>query len=189
MIRNLKGKGKQRILASRIHQKKILSSAFHGTQIVSDDDLDSKRQLQGISKVPPRWPVHKIISRGVYKDERFLEDIIGGSLYEKQKSLPSLPIPDIKDSIKKLLSTALPLSESKEETSNFLSAADAFEVEAQELQTRLQRQKDLAGNETSWLSIWWNQLCYLQYREPVVINVSYFYHLNVRAKNNHTYIF
>ena len=130
--------------------------------------------------IPVRWPVSKIESRGRYQDECFLEDVIGGRLYEKQSDLPSLPVMECKDTVTKLLESALPLSESEEETSSFILAVQDFEDEALELQQKLrQRYDETKVNGTSWLSDWWNQIGYLKYREPVVINVSYFFHLNV----------
>ncbi len=51
-----------------------------------------------------------IESRGDYREDDFVEDIVGGPLYEAQHTLPKLPIPEIKDTIKNLLPTVLPPS-------------------------------------------------------------------------------
>ena len=44
-------------------------------------------------------------------------------------------------------------------------------------QARLERRAEAFGREnSSWLQVWWNKLSYLEYRDPVVIFVSYFVH-------------
>ena len=42
-----------------------------------------------------------------------------------------------------------------------------------ELQKRLIHRKDTLPQ--SWLIDWWNDAAYFAYRDPVVVNVSYFY--------------
>ena len=124
-----------------------------------------------------------IESNGDYTStaEAQLEQTIGGSLYEKQHTLPLLPVPDLQknNTVSKLLDTALPLVESEEELHNLLRAAKSFEEDSVVLQTRLLKRREEASNsKTSWLALWWNQMGYLQVRDPIVINVSYFFHLS-----------
>ena len=40
----------------------------------------------------------------------------------------------------------------------------------------MERARDPTNANSSWLQLWWNQLGYLQVRDPVIINVSYFFH-------------
>eukprot|EP00816_Leptocylindrus_hargravesii_P006550 CAMPEP_0196805826 /NCGR_PEP_ID=MMETSP1362-20130617/5650_1 /TAXON_ID=163516 /ORGANISM="Leptocylindrus danicus, Strain CCMP1856" /LENGTH=689 /DNA_ID=CAMNT_0042178975 /DNA_START=200 /DNA_END=2269 /DNA_ORIENTATION=+ len=130
-----------------------------------------------------RWPASMIESNGDYtaEAESQLEALIGGPLYEKQhnNSLPLLPVPQVKDTIAKLMDTALPLAENEAERTSFLNAVKSFEQDgfAMELQQRLVAKRQNTPN-SSWLALWWNQMGYLQVRDPVVVNVSYFFHLS-----------
>ena len=124
----------------------------------------------------PSWPHAMVESKGDYKDEAYLEDVIGGPLYQYQKSLPRLPVPELAQTLKKLLPTALPLASTPEETEKFIEAVEAFPVEAAELHKRLVERREKEGNDSSWLQYWWNTAGYLQVRDPVVVNVSYFFH-------------
>lgn len=121
------------------------------------------------------WPSPMVESHGDYRAEAFLEDHIGGKLYSKQHSLPRLPIPSISETIAKLLPTALPLAKSEEEKDTLIKACEVFEAQAGELQQRLIERRDGEMKESSWLQLWWNTLGYLQVRDPVVVNVSYFF--------------
>lgn len=114
-------------------------------------------------------------SHGDYRAEAYLEDHIGGNLYEKQHSLPRLPIPAISETISKFLPTALPLAKSEEEKDTLIKACEEFEAQAGKLQQRLVERRDGEMKDSSWLQLWWNTLGYLQVRDPVVVNVSYFF--------------
>ena len=124
------------------------------------------------------WPRPMIESKGDYREEAFLEDIIGGQLYEHQKSLPRLPIPSISETIETLLPTALPLALYENEKTTFLDACKAFPAQASILHDRLHERRDGEMKDSSWLQLWWNTAGYLQVRDPVVVNVSYFFHFS-----------
>lgn len=124
------------------------------------------------------WPVPMIESQGDYRAESFIEDLVGGPLYEKQNQLPKLPIPDIQDTIHTLLPTALPLAETKEEAEKFIAACQSFPSQAKNLHFRLIQRKDIEMKDSSYLQLWWNTGGYLQVRDPVVVNVSYFFHFS-----------
>lgn len=124
------------------------------------------------------WPVPMIESQGDYRAESFIEELVGGPLYEKQTQLPKLPIPDIHDTIQTLIPTALPLAETKEEADQFIAACQAFPAQAKNLHTRLIQRKDIEMKDSSYLQLWWNTGGYLQVRDPVVVNVSYFFHFS-----------
>ena len=96
-----------------------------------------------------------------------------------QASLPKLPVPTLESTCAKYLETVQPLltpndyARTQSSVASFLASPLAAE-----LQYRL---KDRAAHpETlNWLSDWWNDVAYMGYRDPVVVNVSYFYvHLN-----------
>ena len=119
-----------------------------------------------------------IESNGDYRAEAALEEHIGGPLYQHQKSLPRLPIPTIQETLERFLPTALPLAKSEEERTELEQACLAFPAQAQVLQKRLEDRRDLHMKDSSWLQLWWNTGGYLQVRDPVVINVSYFFHFS-----------
>lgn len=78
--------------------------------------------------------------------------------------------------MQRFLPTALPLATSEEEKASLQEACRDFIPQAKVLQERLQNRRDVEMKDSSWLSLWWNQLGYLQVRESVIINVSYYFH-------------
>mmetsp|Transcript_39685 Transcript_39685/g.119244 ORF Transcript_39685/g.119244 Transcript_39685/m.119244 type:complete len:785 (-) Transcript_39685:371-2725(-) len=129
------------------------------------------------SNVFKKWPEPVVESRGDYREESYLETLVGGPLYRNQSSLPRLPIPPVKDTIAKLIPTCLPLAEDDEERRSFLKSCDEFPREAEDLQRRLTERRDGGTmKDSSWLQSWWNTAGYLEVRDPVVVNVSYFFH-------------
>jgi carnitine O-acetyltransferase len=92
-----------------------------------------------------------------------------------QASLPKLPVPTLESTCAKYLETVQPLL-TPDEFAKTQSSVSSFLASplAAELQSRL---KDRAAQpETlNWLSDWWNDVAYMGYRDPVVVNVSYFY--------------
>lgn len=124
------------------------------------------------------WPVAMVESNGDYRAESYLEEHIGGPLYSKQHDLPRLPVPKLGDTIDRLMPTALPLAETEEEKKSFLRACESFPTEAEELQRRLIQRRNGEMKDSSFLQHWWNTGGYLQVRDPVVVNVSYFFHFS-----------
>jgi len=126
------------------------------------------------------WPTSVIESHGDYRAEAHLESLIGGPLYSAQTSLPRLPVPDVRGTIDALLPTALPLAKSEEERETLIEAAEEFASSALvgELQKRLVERAGGEMKDSSWLQLWWNTMGYLQVRDPVVVNVSYFFHFS-----------
>jgi len=125
------------------------------------------------------WPKPLIESSGDYSEEAFVEEVIGGPLYDCQKDLPHLPVPSIGETTELFLPSALPLAESKEEVESLINDCAIFPKQAMGIQKKLEETKRLCSEKnTSWLQKWWNQLGYLQIRDPVVVNVSYFFQLD-----------
>ena len=130
----------------------------------------SSRSLQ-------RWRDPVVESHGDYAADLFLE-IPGAPLYRYQADLPQLPVPSLQDTVDRFLPTALPLAETLDEEESLRQACRDFPSQAQHLQERLlQRAVAAEKSSTSWLQQWWNTLGYLQYRDPVVVNVSYLFNL------------
>lgn len=121
------------------------------------------------------WPEPVVISNGDYRDELFLEEHIGGPLYETQNDIDRFPVPSLEDTVERLIPTAIPLAESEEEKQAFLKACEDFPSEASALQKELlQRKQDNDADNSSWLQQWWQKYGYLTYRDPVAVFVSYF---------------
>lgn len=104
------------------------------------------------------WENPVIESDGDYRTETFLEDHIGGPLYENQNDLPRLPIPSIEETLERFLPTALPLAKNEEEVRALREACEAFPEQAKILQERLKRRSEEEMTNTSWLQLWWNQV-------------------------------
>ena len=146
-------------------------------------DIQQQQKLAPQSASPPKvcpfipWDVPMIESSGNYCEESYLERHIGGQLYENNEQLPRLPIPSLKETIERFIPTALPLCESDEERQTLLEACESFEDDAQHLQQRLEERRE-QWSDSSWLMLWWNQMGYLQVRDPVAVHVSYFLNIN-----------
>jgi len=93
-----------------------------------------------------------------------------------ENSLPKLPVPSLAETAAKYLKSVHPL----------LSSADFERTEkavrefvkpggvGEKLQTKLVR-KAQDPECKNWLAQWWDDAAYLEYRDPVVVFVSYFY--------------
>lgn len=124
------------------------------------------------------WPTKMVESHGDYREEDWLEEqeYNKNTTYKNQSSMPKLPVPSVEDTLKRFLPTALPLAESKEEAKALKKAVEKFPLQAKDLQERLlKRASDPSNQNSSWLQHWWNTLGYLDVRDSVVINVSYYF--------------
>ena len=103
------------------------------------------------------------------------EDPSAPPMLRYQASLPKLPVPPLESTCAKYLESVQPIltpeeySRTTQAVSSFLSSPLAAELQ--------QRLKDRAATPetTSWLIDWWNDAAYLGFRDPVVVNVSYFF--------------
>ena len=113
---------------------------------------------------------------GDYRKEEDLEDP-NLPLYRFQKSLPKLPVPSLKETCFLYLKTVRALvsddefEKTKKVVTEFIQPNGLGHV----LQQRLEKRANERPN-SSYLAEWWNTLGYLQVRDPVVFNVSYFFH-------------
>lgn len=105
-----------------------------------------------------KWPTFMVESDGDYRNEMYLEEHIGGRLYEYQKKMPRLPIPSIADTIERFLPTALPLARTEEEKEGIKQACLLFPAQAEELHERLMQRRNDEMADSSWLQVWWNQV-------------------------------
>ena len=148
---------------------------LRSSRLVKPSSTVSTSDDQTTTTLLPRWPTPAVTCHGDYTQEAWLEELIGGPLYEHQASLPRLPVPSIPETLERFLPTALPLAKSEEEQRSLQQAIAKFPSQAETLQKRLQQRQQALSN-TSWLAPWWNTWGYLQVRDPVMINVSYFFH-------------
>ena len=92
-----------------------------------------------------------------------------------QASLPHLPVPPLASTLSKYLETLRPhLSPAEYARSQSIIRAFGASKQAEELQRRLEARAADEGS-VNWLADWWNEAAYMAFREPVVVNVSYFY--------------
>jgi carnitine O-acetyltransferase len=93
-----------------------------------------------------------------------------------QASLPHLPVPPLASTLSKYLETLRPhLSPAEYTRSQSIIRAFGASKQAEELQRRLEARASGEGVGVNWLADWWNETAYMAFREPVVVNVSYFY--------------
>ena len=107
-----------------------------------------------------------------------------GAMLRYQASLPHLPVPSLASTLTKYLDTIRPhLTPAEYARSQLTVHAFGASAQAQELQRRLEaraggtpRTGTVEGTaNANWLADWWNEIAYVACREPVVVNVSYFY--------------
>jgi carnitine O-acetyltransferase len=96
-----------------------------------------------------------------------------GETYKFQDQLPSLPVPTLEATKKRYLKSIKPFVKSEAEYKQHESLVnDFFETQAPVLHSRL---SELQAQSRNWLSNYWDDYAYLQYNDPVVPYVSYFY--------------
>jgi carnitine O-acetyltransferase len=96
-----------------------------------------------------------------------------GAMLRYQASLPHLPVPSLASTLSKYLDTIRPhLTSAEYARSESTVRAFGASAQGQELQRRLEARRAV---EVNWLADFWNETAYMAYREPVVVNVSYFY--------------
>lgn len=95
------------------------------------------------------------------------------NLFKYQDSLPRLPVPTLEETLPKYLETIKPLL-TPEEYVKTEAIVKAFpKKEGPKLQDLLLQRAKAAKH--SWLEDWWNNLAYLEYRDPICIWVNYCY--------------
>lgn len=97
-----------------------------------------------------------------------------GETFKFQDSLPSLPVPTIEQTKKRYLKSIRPYVANEEQYAKHEQLVeDFFATQGPQLQERLQ---ELQSKSRNWLSEnYWDDYAYLQYRDPIVPFVSYFF--------------
>jgi hypothetical protein len=83
-------------------------------------------------------------------------------MYHKDKTLPTLPLPEVRESLQRLHKTLLPFN-SAVPLDSLLAQADSL-ADAQKLLAHRR------ATQANWLGDWWDEFAYLRARYPVVIN-------------------
>ncbi|GMI19538.1 hypothetical protein TeGR_g3379 [Tetraparma gracilis] len=121
----------------------------------------------------PRWRSPSYISRGDYLSDA-LSLPLTGPLYANEPALPSLPVPSLEETLATLQDSTLAVATDAEKPQLRKDLASFAADGGAALQALLlARAERLAGS--SWLQEWWNTQGYLIPRDPVPVNVSYFF--------------
>jgi carnitine O-acetyltransferase len=99
------------------------------------------------------------------------------SLYQYQESLPALPVPPLAQTLqlyKESIKPFYPNGENDDSFKKYAAIIDEFQSssEGQKLQQKLEA---FAVDKRNWLSEFWDNYAYLDYRDPVSPFVSYFF--------------
>uniref|UniRef100_A0AAX7SR13 Carnitine O-palmitoyltransferase n=1 Tax=Astatotilapia calliptera TaxID=8154 RepID=A0AAX7SR13_ASTCA len=92
-------------------------------------------------------------------------------LYSYQGSLPNLPVPTIKDTVKRYLESVRPLMDDKEYERMTKLAAEFESSLGNRLQWYLKLKALWASN---YVSDWWEEYVYLRGRSPIMVNSNYY---------------
>lgn len=96
---------------------------------------------------------------------------VAGRYLSHQRGLPSLPVPPLQQTCERYMAALEPIVEA-EELSRTRRLLQEFQ-EAGGVGERLQRSLERRASATeNWLSQWWVQVAYLDYRMPVVVHSS-----------------
>ncbi|KAI5626275.1 carnitine palmitoyltransferase 1A, partial [Silurus asotus] len=93
------------------------------------------------------------------------------NLYSFQTSLPNLPVPSVKDTMKRYLESVRPLLDDKEYKKMEELALDFQKTLAPKLQWYLKLKSLWA---TNYVSDWWEEYIYLRSRNPIMVNSNYY---------------
>lgn len=101
-----------------------------------------------------------------------------GETFSLQDDLPDLPVPPLKDTLDKYLTSIKPYINALPTDSRveFKKQVDLVEDFKQDMGPILQsRLEQYAKGKRNWMSQWWDSQAYLNYNDPVIPYVSYFY--------------
>ncbi|XP_058238110.1 carnitine palmitoyltransferase 1Aa (liver) isoform X1 [Hemibagrus wyckioides] len=93
------------------------------------------------------------------------------NLYSFQTSLPNLPLPSVKDTMKRYLESVRPLLDDEEYKKMEVLASDFQKTLAPKLQWYLKLKSLWA---TNYVSDWWEEYIYLRSRNPIMVNSNYY---------------
>jgi len=117
------------------------------------------------------------LSLSVFSSGFFLTDVLVSQPVRHESSLPHLPVPTLKETAQRYLTSIRPYHTPQEPTSSNTSPLPSWSASenavkefvesplVKELQDRLLKR---AEGRDSWLSEWWNETAYFGWRGPIV---------------------
>jgi carnitine O-acetyltransferase len=93
-------------------------------------------------------------------------------LFANQSKLLKLPVPNLAETCERYIETIKPLVPEDQFKNTIKIVEDFKNGPGRILQERLLQRYNKYPN---WLSDYWNSYAYMAYRDPVVINVNYFF--------------
>jgi carnitine O-acetyltransferase len=95
-----------------------------------------------------------------------------GQTFAGQPHLPKLPVPDLVQSLERLKQSLKPIAWSDSEYEAAVAKVNRFGAGiAPELQQRLLKRREQTEH---WLEEWLDRDSYLEYRDSILVNVSYY---------------
>ncbi|BFZ57216.1 Carnitine O-acetyltransferase mitochondrial [Savitreella phatthalungensis] len=114
----------------------------------------------------------------------YKEDSSKGPMLRWQESLPKLPVPPLEKTAERYIRSLEAILKPDELARSKEAVAKFLQTEGPELQQKL-IERSKRPDVKNWLTEWWDYNAYMAYRDPVVINVSYFYsHKDDRQRRN-----
>ena len=98
------------------------------------------------------------------------------SVFDNDRTLPPLPIPDLSETCAILKQAVTPLLSLSEREKTF-AAIDKFSIEGAALQKLLAEWRSARPHNESWLRQYWDDVT-LSYRESLPLNMNYFFELD-----------
>ena len=167
-------------LRSRLYSRTPRFYVCFSATFTVHDIADRHEPQHPLMTAQPRRSTHSnSTGSSTQVPEGYEADPTQGSMLRYQASLPHLPVPPLSFTLSKYLETLRPhLNPAEYARSESIVRAFGASKQAQELQRRLEERasdgSEGVGN-VNWLADWWNETAYMAFREPVVVNVSYFY--------------
>ncbi|KAJ2996808.1 Carnitine O-acetyltransferase mitochondrial [Globomyces sp. JEL0801] len=97
-----------------------------------------------------------------------------GQLFDHQSKLKQIPVPSLDDTCALYLETIKPFVNESEFKTTASLVNEFKHGKGKELQQRLLQRAEEKGDR-GWFIDWWNDYAYMGYRDPVVLNVNYFF--------------
>ncbi|ODV84086.1 hypothetical protein CANARDRAFT_29532 [[Candida] arabinofermentans NRRL YB-2248] len=96
-------------------------------------------------------------------------------LFMYQDQLPSLPVPELNQTLETYKKSIIPFYPSGENDPNFISYSKVIDDFASTQGPKLQEKLvEFSSDKRNWLAYWWDNYAYLDYRDPLSF-VSYFF--------------
>ncbi|CAN6640543.1 carnitine O-acetyltransferase, mitochondrial [Trichomonascus vanleenenianus] len=104
----------------------------------------------------------------------YVEDKSKGAMLRFQESLPRLPVPSLEETAAKYLRSIRALATPEQYAKTEAAVKEFVQKDGVPLQKKL-LERAAHPEMKNWISEWWNSGAYLDYKDPVVPYVSYFF--------------